>query len=461
MEKNGVSYKNYVHFIIGVFVLVLGLYFAVHYLLFSALCLTFTMVYWWITQPVPLYLTALLPILVGPMSGVISDTELAQAYGNKMIFLFLGGFILAIGIEKQKLHRYFAELIIDKIGNTPFKIMLGFVLTTAFLSMWISNTATALMMLPMALAVNQSIPRFREKKRFTIALLLSIAYAANIGGIATLIGTPPNVQMAGIMAESYDYTIQFFDWFIFAFPLMLSLLLVLVSVLYFLFLRKIHFEVSIPKHKKLNSAQKRVLSVFSIVVFLWVFAQPIQSIFDLKFSDTAVAILGAFLLFIVPENKKQHKALLVWEDLKRMPWGILFLFGGGLALAKILSNAEAIAYGVSILTSFTGVTVFLLFLIIFFLVVFSTELMSNLALVSLVIPLMAEFAIVNDLPVFGIVSGIAISSSCAFMLPVATPPNAIVFGANVIPISTMMKVGLVLNVFSVLLITVAVYLFSI
>jgi len=199
--------------------------------IFWAFGISFIIVYWWITQPIPIYLTALLPLILGPISGLISDTELAMSYGNKMIFLFLGGFILALGIEKWKLHSAFAETLISFFGNTPKRILLGFMLSTAFLSMWISNTATALMMLPMALAVIKSIPRFRLKKRFSIALLLSIAFAANIGGTATLIGTPPNIQMAAILEQNFDVHISFLSWMSFALPFMLLLLIITYFIL--------------------------------------------------------------------------------------------------------------------------------------------------------------------------------------------------------------------------------------
>lgn len=425
------------------------------------LAVALTMVFWWITQPIPIYMTALLPMLLGIPSGSVNEIELAQSFGNKMVFLFFGGFVIAIAIEKHKLHRYFAELIVGLIGKSPVRILAGFMISTAFLSMWISNTATTLMMLPMALAVNSTIPRFREKRKFTVALLLSIAFSANIGGTATLIGTPPNVQMAGILEDTFGVTIGFFQWFSFAFPLMVTLLFISFLSLRFIFLQRIEFKAEIPRPKKLTKPQMNVLLVFSLVIFLWSFSQPIQALFGIKMNDTSVALLGAFLMFIVPENRRMQKSLLNWGDLKKLPWGILLLFGGGLALAKMLSNSGTLNLVVDLLSSFGQLKMFILFLIIFMFAIFSTELMSNLALVSLLVPVMGEFAQTYDLPLLGMAAGIAISSSCAFMLPVATPPNAIVFGTNIIPMRVMIKVGFLLNVISLTLITIVIYWISI
>jgi len=452
--------KTFLHIFLGFLVLLSALFSFSENDQWFVIAVAFTMVYWWITQPIPIYVTALLPLLLGIPSGAINEIELAQSFGNKMVFLFFGGFVIAIAIEKHKLHRYFAELIVGVLGNSPVKILAGFMISTAFLSMWISNTATTLMMLPMALAVNSTIPRFREKKKFTVALLLSIAFSANIGGFATLIGTPPNVQMAGILENTFGVTIGFFDWFRFAFPLMVFLLFISFILLRLIFLQKIYFKAEMPRSKDLTKSQINVLFVFCLVVFLWSFSQPIQVLFGVRMNDTSVALLGAFLMFIVPESKNAEKALLQWDDLKKLPWGILLLFGGGLALAKMLSNSGTLDLAVKALSSFGQVEIFTLFLIIFIFAIFATELMSNLALVSLLVPVMGEFALMYNLPLIGVSAGIAISSSCAFMLPVATPPNAIVFGTNLIPMKVMIKVGFLLNVIFLFLITSVIYWIS-
>lgn len=423
---------------------------------FWSLGISFIMVYWWITQPIPIYMTALLPLILGPASGLITELELSSSYGNKMIFLFLGGFILAIGIEKWKLHSAFAETLIAVFGNTPKRILMGFMISTAFLSMWISNTATALMMLPMAMAVIHAIPRFRLKKRFSIALLLSIAFAANIGGTATLIGTPPNIQMAAILESQFAIHISFFDWLIVAFPFMILLLLITYLLLSLLFLKNISFDLQVFDKHKLNIDQLKVLFVFTLAVFLWISKEGLNSFMSFQLNDMMIALSTSFLLFILPVSKGKG-SLLVWSDMKKIPWGILFLFGGGLALAAILSNSGTLnlfTNGLKSLTSFGFIGVLL---IICLFTIFATELMSNLALVSLLIPIMGEFALNEGFPIIAICSAIALSASCAFMLPVATPPNAIIFSSNMIKVKTMVRVGLFLNLITVLLVVTVIY----
>jgi sodium-dependent dicarboxylate transporter 2/3/5 len=419
--------------------------------------ITFIMVYWWITQPIPIYITALLPMIVGPASGLISDFELSSSYGNKMVFLFLGGFILAIGLEKWKLHNVFAESLISAFGNTPKRILLGFMVSTAFLSMWISNTATALMMMPMAMAVIHSIPRFRLKKRFSIALLLSIAFAANIGGTATLIGTPPNIQMAAILESQFNVHISFIDWMLLAFPFMVFLLLISFFLIATIFLKNISFETQVFKKQKLNGNQLKVLFVFVSAVILWIAKDGLNLFLPFQLNDMMIALFTSLILFILNDTNGE-RSILVWSDMKKIPWGILFLFGGGLALAKILSNSGSLDLFIVQLKSLTNLGFFGVLCIICLFTIFATELMSNLALVSLLIPIMGEFALDAGYPIVSICSGIALSASCAFMLPVATPPNAIIFSSNLIKVNTMAKVGLVLNLLTVLLVVTLIYL---
>ena len=450
--------KNLLHLLIGIIPLIVILIFNPLNLELKVMGIAFLMVYWWISQPIPLYLTALIPLIAGIPLGLIDDTGLAQAYGNKMVFLFLGGFIIALGIEKWKLHEFFAEHIINLFGNTPARLLAGFMLATAILSMWISNTATALMMLPMALSIIKIIPRFRLKKRFAIALLLGVAFAANIGGTATLIGTPPNVQMAAILEQNFGITITFTNWLFIGIPFMVVMLISCFFVLKWAFLRKIRFTVPQIQTKRINTIQKRVLLIFSLIVVLWITRDYLSKGLNFPINDTMIALLGGFLFFVTPSDGQN--ALLKWEDMKRIPWGILFLFGGGLALATMLSNAGAIELFVNALSDFSTSSLLLVLLIVFIITIFGTELMSNLALVSLLIPLMGEFAIVADLPIVGICAGIALSASCAFMLPVATPPNAIVFSANIIQVKTMARVGVVLNLVTVLWVTTIIYIYN-
>ena len=442
---------RYVHLFIGLFFLIISLFFQQEVFNYTAIGVTTIMVYWWITQPIPLYLTALIPIVIGVPLNLITYESLAEAYGNKMVFLFFGGFVIALAIEKWHLHRFFAEKILVLFGNSPKQLLAGFMVSTAFLSMWISNTATALMILPMALSVIQSIPRFRLKKKFAIALLLGVAFAANIGGTATLVGTPPNVQMAGILSQYFDIEVNFIHWFKIGFPFMLILLSATYFVLRWIFLKNIYFELPQFNHTSLNTNQLRVLIIFITVVIFWISGTYMNKLIPISLNDTSTALMGAMLMFIIPA--KSGKPLLVWGDMNKLPWGILFLFGGGLALANILSNTGVLNHFVLLLSELNFVPYFLLLLLIFTVTIFATELMSNLALVSLMIPVMAQFAVVSGNPVFHISAGIALCSSCAFMLPVATPPNAIIYSSNLLKVKTMAKVGIILNLLTILLVT--------
>lgn len=446
---------KYLHFLIGI-----GLFFGSRYLDISAfdtsaLGLALWMVYWWVTQPVPLYVTALLPIAVGVPFELIPTDVLAQSYGNQMIFLFLGGFILAIGIERWNLHEQIALSIIRMFGRTPQRILGGFMFSTAILSMWISNTATTLMMLPIAMSVIQTIPRFREKKLFSVGLLLSIAFAANIGGTATLIGTPPNIQMAGILEQEFGLSISFFEWFLIGTPFMLIMLVLSFFTVKYYFIKNATFEMEEIAPRKLDANQKRVLYLFLVVVALWMSRTFLSDLMPIIINDTVIALAGAILLFIFPSTEK--RPLLIWEDLNKLPWGILFLFGGGMALAAILAEANIVTFLVEVMKPLANFPIIILLLVIFTIAVFATELMSNLALVSLIIPLIGKFAIELDLPLLGISAGIALSASCAFMLPVATPPNAIVYSSNLISIRQMVRYGFVLNLIAITVVTLLIY----
>jgi sodium-dependent dicarboxylate transporter 2/3/5 len=448
--------KQQIHFLIGILLFLSFQLFRVDAFDVKAFGLAIWMVYWWVTQPIPLYATALLPIIVGLPFEMIEEATLAEAYGNNMIFLFLGGFIIALGIEKWDLHEYIAFTILRLVGQTPVRILAGFMSATAFLSMWISNTATALMMLPIALSIIKVTPRFREKKLFAIGLLLSIAFSANIGGTATLIGTPPNIQMAGILSREFNVQVDFFQWFIFAFPFMLIMLLITFFTLRFYFIKQTSFEMVEFSRRTLNKNQKRILILFGLVVSCWMSRSLINELLPTEINDTTISLTGALLLFILPSD--EQKPLLVWSDLTRLPWGILFLFGGGMALASILANANIVAYFIQQLAPIAQLPMIVFVLIIATVALFATELMSNLALVSLLIPLIGEFALEMGLPLFGISAAVALSASCAFMLPVATPPNAIVYSSGQISLRNMIRFGFLLNVITVFVITGLVYL---
>lgn len=444
-----------VHFLLGILIFSISCFIKIPQFDFQALGLAVWMVYWWVTQPIPLYATALLPILIGLPFELIEKGPLAESYGNHMIFLFFGGFVIALAIEKWKLHEQIAFTIIRTFGQTPIRVLGGFMFATAFLSMWISNTATALMMLPIGISVIRAVPRYREKKLFSIGLMLSIAFSANIGGTATLIGTPPNIQMAGILDQEFGVQIDFFQWFSFAFPFMLTMLIITFFTLRFFFIKGDPFEMGAIDKRILNSDQKRVLVLFSLVVAFWMFRSLINDYLPFSINDTSIALAGALVLFIVPSSEK--RPLLEWTDMDKLPWGILFLFGGGMALAGILADANIVSFLINQLKPMITLPAVILLLIIITIALFSTELMSNLALVSLLIPLLGEFANEMNLPLFGLSAGVALSASCAFMLPVATPPNAIVYSSKLLTIKNMVRYGFLLNLVTVFVITALIY----
>lgn len=431
---------------------------------YSSIALASWMVYWWITESTPLYVTALLPIIFGPALKLIDTNDLSMSYGNTMVFLFLGGFIIALAIEKWDVHRKIAALIVRRTGSSPAGVLLGFILSTAFLSMWLSNTGTAIMMIPMAMTVLAVVPQGEFNKRFSTALLLSIAFAANIGGTATLIGSPPNVQMSGILADKYNVQVDFLDWMKIGLPFSIALLAVLYIYLKLVFLKsKEQIEIVFKEETKWSVNQRKVLAVFLTTVTLWIVKQYINEFFQWSITDTQIAIFGGIALFLVPSSNKEelNTKLLSWTDTKELPWGILILFGGGLALARSLANGGVLTKFATWIADNGGDSYFWLLLILILAGVFLTELMSNLALVTILIPIIAELALEMDYPILALCIPVTLSASCAFMLPMATPPNAIVFASGKLKVQTMARVGFVMNVVAILAVSVVAYLLTI
>ncbi len=424
---------------------------------------------WWITEALPIAATSLLPIVLLPVLGIASISDTTAPYANPLIFLFMGGFIIAIAMQTWDLHKRIALRIIHFIGVKPSSIIIGFIVASAFLSMWVSNTATALMMLPIALSVLHFTQSTDEKKsavtNFEIALVLAIAYACNIGGIATLIGTPPNALFAGFMLENYSVEISFVKWMAVGVPLVL----IMLPIMYFL-LTKLVFPVKLKKlpggkdviEEQLQEIgtitipEKRVAILFGTTAFLWMF-RPLLSDFIPGLSDAGIAIGAGIFLFIIPSGKQHGQKLLKWSDLRDLPWGILILFGGGLSLAMAISSSGLAAWiGESVKGLEALPMIFLLFCVIL-IVVFLTEITSNTATTAAFLPILASTAIgMGQNPMLFIVPA-AISASCAFMLPVATPPNAIIYGSGKVSIPQMAKTGLWLNITFSILLTLATY----
>ncbi|CAI8311890.1 MAG: Sodium-dependent dicarboxylate transporter SdcS [Owenweeksia sp. TMED14] len=425
---------------------------------------------WWVTEAIPIEVTALLPIVLFPLFGALGLKETGAAYGHKFIFLFIGGFILAIAIEKWQLHKRIALHIIKFVGTSLINIMLGFMLSTALLSMWISNTATTVMMLPIGMAV---IAQLNEKTSelsntgFGKALMLSIAYSASIGGMATIIGTPPNLIFAGVVQELYGIEISFLQWFTFGLPI--SILLLFICWIYlgrFAFSLKGQelpggralIEEKIKELGIMSREEKLVSTVFALTAISWICRSFLLKQFIVNIDDTIIAVIAAIALFIIP-SKKKGEALLNWQDAVKLPWGILLLFGGGIALA-IGFESSGLAFWVgNQLTALQGTHLFLLVFVIIASVNFLTEITSNLATTAILLPILATLAVVVDIHPFMLLAAATVAASCAFMLPVATAPNALVFGSGYIKMGDMIKSGVWLNLISIIILTLIVYFF--
>lgn len=427
---------------------------------------------WWITEAIPIEATALLPMVLFPLTGALDIQSTTTSYAHRLIFLYVGGFFLAIAIEKWGLHRRIALNIIHFIGTNIPNIIMGFMIATAALSMWISNTATSVMMLPIGMAIIAQLTKNpntdkSENLKFGKALMLSIAYSASIGGMATLVGTPPNIVLAGVVQELYGIEISFAQWLAFGLPI--SLILLAVSWVYltrfaFKFKQKQlpggreEIDKQLQACGKMSSEEKRVLCVFAVTGLAWIsrsFLQKQLGIFT-RLDDTIIAMTAGIVLFLLPAREKKT-ALLKWSDTKKLPWGIVLLFGGGMALAEGFKASGLAAWIGNQMTLMDGVSLILLILILIAAVNFLTEITSNLATTSMLLPILAPMALAIDVHPFILMVSATVAASCAFMLPVATPPNAVVFGSGYLRIPDMVRAGLWMNLISIILLTAFAY----
>ena len=423
------------------------------------------MVSWWISEAVSISVTALLPLIIFPLTGVMAVNDVGANYGSSIVFLFFGGFVLALGLEKVNLHRRIALTIIKKTGTSPNKVILGFMIATSFMSMWISNTASTVVMLPIALSVinlliDQQESSTKQTRNFALSVMLGIAFSANAGGIATVIGTPPNSVLIGLLENEYQIQISFVKWMVIGLPFAIIMITIIYLILvYGMFSTKgLQFSASqevidneLEKLGPIKPKEKQVLLVFGIVVSLWIFRTLINSVLPgLKLSDTVISILGAVGLFAIPFDFKKGDFILEWKDTQKLSWGILILFGGGLALAKGMSATGI----VSLITTYIADGNFSILLTASFLIIlmlFMTELMSNVALVAVLAPVVAGIALGLEIPLLYLLIPVTMASSCAFMLPMATPPNAIVFASGFIKVHEMARVGIIINCIAVVL----------
>jgi sodium-dependent dicarboxylate transporter 2/3/5 len=452
------------------------------------------MAVWWITEAVPIYVTGLIPLVLFPLLKVLKAGALASAYGHHFIYLFMGGFMLARAVERWNLHERIALTIVHRVGASPRRLVLGMMTATALLSMWISNTATALIMLPIGLAILAEAASLAGTRleddpdlaSLATCLMLAIAYGANIGGMGTLVGTPPNVVFASQMAEIFPNApgVTFLAWMEAALPLV-----VVFVPLAWAYLTWVAFPVRIkelPGGRRvvaerlaalppLKGPERRVAVVFGLTALAWIFRAPIDFGFATLpgwagllgvsgwVNDTTVAIGAALVLFVVPSGPSMQGpgtttgALLDWETARTIPWGVLILFGGGLALASGVGDSGLSDWIGGLFTGLSGMPMVLMVLMVCLVMTFLTEITSNTAISTLFMPVLAAAAVsIGEHPAL-LMFPAALSASCAFMMPVATPPNAIVFGSGYVRIPQMARAGFVLNLIGALLITVLVY----
>ena len=436
--------------------------------------ITVLMAIFWITEAIPIPATALFPIVLYPLFGVMSSGATTASYGDNIIFLFMGGFFLAATMEKWNLHRRVALQTLRLVGTTPSNMILGFIIATGFLSMWISNTACAVMMVPIGIAVVSQLTGVTreevldeqtkvQESNFAKSLMLAIAYAASLGGIATIIGTPPNTIMVGMLDKMYGLKISFAQWMLIGVPMSVIMLFTV-----WLLLTKVLFRTDdlkllgsreliakeVEKLGPMARPEKMVAAVGCMMAFCWITRGFIQIDALKMVSDTTIAIAGTILLFMLPAKKE--KALLDWKAAVNIPWGVILLFGGGIAIASGFERTGLASWISSHLTALSGVPMLVFVLVVVTLVVFLTEITSNTATATLFIPVMGSAAIAMSLHPYALIVPACLAASMAFMLPVATPPNAVVFGSGYVRIKDMAYAGFLLNLVAIAVITVFV-----
>jgi len=436
----------------------------------KAVAVAVLMITWWISEALPMPAVALIPLVLHPLFKIGTIEETSKAYSNPVIFLFMGGFMIGLAIEKWNLHKRIALTIVKRTGTSGDRIILGFILATGFLSMWLSNTATTMMMFPIALSVIAVMKEHEQPgssmKNFSMVLMLVIAYASNIGGMATIIGTPPNVAFVGFIEKKYGYTVQFFDWMMVCTPLAILLLAALYWVLAkWLFPSKIkssadandYISSEIKALGKLSVAEKRVLVIFIITALLWITKDLLNKLNWFKLDDNMIAIIGALALFATPSGEKKEDntthMVLEWKDTSKMAWGILLLFGGGIALANSLEKVGVMSQVGNWLAGFSHINGFALVLMVVVVSIFLSEVMSNVAQVIVFAPVLAALADALHLDPLLLGIPMTLAASAAAMMPMGTPPNAIVFSSGHIKLKDMLKAGFVMNIISIILIT--------
>ncbi len=432
------------------------------------------MAIWWATEAVPVAVTAFLPLVLFAPLGVRTIAEVGSSYGHPTIFLFLGGFLMALGLERWNLHRRIALAILDRTGTDGRRLIGGFMFVCAFLSMWMANTSTTMMLLPIVLSVitvvsdNVSDLTDRNRSNFQVAMLLGLAYSASIGGLATIIGTPPNGILMGFLNDNYGIDISFARWMMVGIPVT-AVMLPIAWLALTRYLYPVHVPASsaVDKHLRelreslgpMTIAEKRVAVLFVLLVLSWMLRKPITDLTGLtSLSDAGIVMTAGVLLFVLPSGDSKQPQLMTWEYAVRLPWGVLILFGGGLALAAAVSGSGLALWLGESLAPLNAFGLAALVIASVALVIFLTELTSNLATTATLLPVMGAIAVQAGLPPLYLTVPITIAASCAFMLPVATPPNAIVFSTGQLSIPQMVRAGIVLNIIGIVIVTlIALY----
>ena len=421
---------------------------------------------WWSTEAIPIPATALLPILLVPALGLGSIGQATAPYANPIIFLFLGGFTLGLAMQRWNLHRRIALLTLRAMGVKPKNQIAGFMMATAFLSMWVSNTATAVMMLPIGLSIIAMTQRDNEDglRRVGTALLLAIAYSASVGGIATLIGTPPNALLAAYLLDTQGIEVGFAQWMLLGLPVSVVMLL-----LVWWWLTRVDFGIGraddsgemirreLEALGPLGRGEKLVGLVFVLTASAWIFRPLLSANLAPWLTDTGIAIAAALALFLIPVDTRERQFLLDWESAEKLPWGVLLLFGGGLAMAGAISSSGLASWIAEAMGAATLLPALLMVALVALVIIFLTEVTSNTATAAAFLPLLGALAVAQDISPLLLTVPAAIAASCAFMMPVATPPNAIVFSSGHMRIGDMLRAGFALNLMGVVVVTVASY----
>jgi sodium-dependent dicarboxylate transporter 2/3/5 len=433
--------------------------------------LALMMAIWWSSEPVPIGVTALLPLMVLPLAGVADMATAAAPYANPLVFLFMGGFLLAAGVRRWNLHKRLAQAVVRAIGSEPRSLVLAFMATSAFLSMWVSNTAAVVLMLPIAVSLITAVDGMHletgDARRFALALLLGTAYAASIGGVGTLIGTPPNALLAGYLRQRHGIDLSFAAWSAVAVPFVLLFLplawLILTRLVFpmssasVVALKRTGLALRMADSGPMTRAEQRVGLVFALAASLWIARPMLNRISGLEgLSDPGIALLCASAFFLLPSgNPSERRFLMTWREAQEIPWEVLILFGGGLSLAAAIDASGLAAWIGREFVDLGALHPLVFLLALTAMVVVLTELASNTATVATLLPIAATIAAESGMELVAVSAAIAMGASCAFMLPVATPPNALVFATGHVRVAAMVRAGLLMNAISILLVSAA------